>query len=127
MEQARQVQVAAGRMDPEVKARWVAALRSGEYKQTKRALRLDGGHCCLGVLCDLYAKEHGFAWEHTADLEGENAGLPNNDVCKWAGITANERVEIDGERARLYDHNDGAGDTEPRTFAQIADAIEAQL
>lgn len=45
---------------------WVAALRSGEYDQTKGALRRTAGpalpedtppgYCCLGVLCDVAAK-----------------------------------------------------------------------
>ena len=42
--------------------KWVDALRSGEYKQTRGALRGDDEgnepkFCCLGVACDLYAKE----------------------------------------------------------------------
>ena len=35
-------------------AEWVKALRSGEYMQTKRRLSDGaGGHCCLGVLCEV--------------------------------------------------------------------------
>jgi hypothetical protein len=50
----------------EVKAKWVAALRSGKYDQTKGYLRrtkpskMSGdapGFCCLGVLCDIAVKE----------------------------------------------------------------------
>lgn len=50
-------------MDTDVKERWVAALRSGEYTQAKGNLKVklegDGryGHCCLGVLCDLAAED----------------------------------------------------------------------
>jgi hypothetical protein len=46
-----------------VRARWVAALRSGDYRQAKQELAkpvpvaADGtselGYCCLGVLCEL--------------------------------------------------------------------------
>ena len=48
-------------MNKEVKQQWVAALRSGEYKQGKNALRRqyegeDAEFCCLGVLCDLAVK-----------------------------------------------------------------------
>lgn len=43
--------------------KWVAALRSGEYSQTKKVLRDDHGFCCLGVACDVYAKEYGLEWE----------------------------------------------------------------
>lgn len=39
-------------MDAELKAKWVTALRSGEYRQTMGVLRgSGGGYCCLGVLC----------------------------------------------------------------------------
>lgn len=48
-------------MNPEIKAKWVAALRSGEYLQgTGQLLNTYSGaskYCCLGVLCDLLVKE----------------------------------------------------------------------
>ncbi len=45
---------------PEVKVRWLAALRSGQYQQGKGRLRSeDNEYCCLGVLCDLLEPE---AW-----------------------------------------------------------------
>ena len=40
-------------MTPEQKA-WLAALRSGTYKQTIGTLRRDDGYCCLGVACELH-------------------------------------------------------------------------
>lgn len=41
-------------MNPEIKAKWVAALTSGEYEQTRNYLRRVGnGYCCLGVLCEV--------------------------------------------------------------------------
>lgn len=44
-------------MNPEVKALWLNALRSGEYQQgTGKLKQTYGGdqrYCCLGVLCDL--------------------------------------------------------------------------
>lgn len=33
-----------------LKERWIAALRSGEFKQGRAALFKDGKYCCLGVL-----------------------------------------------------------------------------
>jgi hypothetical protein len=52
-------------MNPERKAKLVAALRSGEYKQTQGCLRQDDSFCCLGVATDLYIKD-------TDDGEWEN-------------------------------------------------------
>jgi hypothetical protein len=31
-------------MDPEIKAKWIAALRSGKYKQGRNKLRSDNSH-----------------------------------------------------------------------------------
>lgn len=121
------------KMNPEVKARWVAALRSGEYKQTKGVLKKNGGHCCLGVLCDLYAREAGLPNWGVASLsdaaEGKaffaqqgDAGLPGARVVIWSGLNPDANVRIKSTRQPLYDHNDNGA-----TFAEIADAIEKQL
>ena len=40
-------------MNPELKQKWVAALRSGDYEQARGALGDGTGYCCLGVLCDI--------------------------------------------------------------------------
>lgn len=38
------------RMPKELLAKWLAALRSGEYKQSRESLYDGNGYCCLGVL-----------------------------------------------------------------------------
>lgn len=124
-------------MDARIKKLWVAALRSGEYKQGKGRLRrpLPGSEfefCCLGVLCDLHAKE-------TRQGEWLNGGykvpdfgsssaytLPPIEVYRWAGIGVQVDMHdtlflIDGLRAGLDTHNDSGA-----TFEQIAKAIEEQ-
>lgn len=41
-------------MKKAVADRWVAALRSGIFKQgTKAELKSEKGYCCLGVLCEI--------------------------------------------------------------------------
>lgn len=125
------------KMNPEIKARWVSALRSGEYKQARNDLCADGAFCCLGVLCDLYERERGIdGWRFG---KGSNPssylgslGTPPKEVCEWAGLNGhNPKVLIQGRLAGLASHNDGEeteDDVRPgRTFAEIADAIEAQL
>lgn len=37
--------------------RWVKALRSGKYKQTKNKLATPDGFCCLGVACEMFHKQ----------------------------------------------------------------------
>jgi hypothetical protein len=56
-------------MHKEIALRWAETLRSGNYQQTQDYLRDHMGHCCLGVLCDIYRVEQGKGqW----DLEGGN-------------------------------------------------------
>lgn len=118
-------------MNPEVKARWVAALRSGEYRQAQSALRTKDGHCCLGVLCDLFSKADGRRGWRTRDLSDAvntsgvfdgDPGMPGAVVTVWAELDPEKKVWIGGKRQELYNHNDAGA-----TFAQIADAIEEQL
>lgn len=114
------------RMKKSVKARWVAALRSGEYKQGIGELRsADDRFCCLGVLCDL----HGDRWRHDSHDEPysydqhSHFNLPPKTMVAAFGFDWGKvHVKIGKHVATLYDHNDAG-----RTFAEIADAIEAQL
>lgn len=121
-----------------VKQRWVAALRSGEYKQAHGALRTVNpdddtalNHCCLGVLCDLYAAETGIDWKRSILSEvpvvylGAVDSLPE-EVREWAGLSGAD------PRARgftLAELNDGTEDdgVPAHSFDQIADIIEEEL
>lgn len=124
------------KMNPEIKAKWVAALRSGEYNQAVSVLRNGYGFCCLGVLCDLFASEHGMGdWD--VNRLGGNDGddeEPSDEVREWARLPAcNPIVRFEDGEAPVSVFNDGGiipftGRTvQRRTFAEIADAIEAQL
>lgn len=115
-------------MNPEIKAKWVAALRSGKYKQGSGYLRQGVEFCCLGVLCDVYAKNVRGRWRAVDGavykaFYGYNITLPEL-VMAWAKLEddGGGDVEISGKRDSLWSHNDNG-----RTFAEIADAIEAQL
>lgn len=115
-------------MKPEIKARWVAALRSGEYKQgTDRLKTPNGEFCCLGVLCDLYHKEKTAGiWDGSGNLDGIQ--LPASCVMDWAGLLSdNPDVLAYGVSGPLSAHNDGDYSHGPLPFSEIADAIEAQL
>jgi hypothetical protein len=100
-------------MDEDVKAKWVTALRSGAYAQTKSQLRNDMGHCCLGVLCDLHDPD---GWEDDETYLGDSVDdLPALDVLRPAGL--------DLATAKTLAEMNDAG----TSFAQIADWIEANL
>jgi len=108
-------------MNPEIKAKWVAALRSGEYVQGRGALRRDDNtYCCLGVLCDLHAKETGEPWERPPgdayNYHAKGAYLPPL-VVEWAGLYNSLGPSFEG--VGVVDMNDG-GDS----FEKIADFIE---
>lgn len=123
-------------MNPEIKAKWLAALRSGEYKQGRGYLQNGKGEfCCLGVLCDLYRKETGngvwkvYYKEKTFQLgKSIYPDFPPDAVINWAEFGDQTsslrgiRVNIDGLTTTLDDHNDSK-----KTFSQIADAMEDQI
>jgi hypothetical protein len=114
-------------MNPHIKSKWVAALRSGQYKQGSGRLRdKKNRFCCLGVLCNLHAQafpEFAAGELNPLRYAGYEGCIPPI-VMKWADIEDNRGgwVVIDGSRRALTGHMDAG-----RTFAEIADAIEAQL
>ena len=125
-------------MKADIKAKWVAALRSGQYEQAEGVLRNDEGYCCLGVLCDLYAKETGMDWWDGGGeyaMHGNNNTLPI-EVRAWAKL-----ADEFGSYVEIETDEDGAthppyrtdvsltelNDTWNYDFKQIADVIEQQL
>jgi len=118
-------------MDPQIRARWVAALRSGEYEQGREVLRSGDTFCCLGVLCELAIQDGALAppsrGENGNWLYGGTDDYLPDAVQNWAGLTArNPYVTVKGAREPLAILNDQGGldDDGPWTFAQIADLIE---
>jgi hypothetical protein len=137
-------------MNPDVKQKWIAALRSGDYKQTREQLRRRNSYCCLGVLTDLYDKNKveskdcwcGNSYSYT---NGEakckaNLLLPP-PVMEWAGLEASNpnveyptrigwtdtpdqcnKMSLEPDFASLAYLND----SEKLNFNQIADIIEEQ-
>lgn len=91
-------------MDAEVKVKWLAALRSGNYEQARGKLKIDKAYCCLGVLAHVQKSRVGT--------------LPQADVLPdrlSAGLTK--------EAQRELAHRNDAGSS----FAEIADYIEKTL
>ncbi len=124
----------------ERRAKLVAALRSGQYKQTRSQLRktLPEAYCCLGVACDIFRRDEEIAerfreafdgtpldWDGVAFLDADTQ-LPE-DVAEYYGFRTQEGAFwIDGpagtDFATLIDLNDSA----KKSFAEIADVIEAE-
>ncbi len=60
-------------MNPERKAQWVAALRSGEFPQGQSELKTaEGEFCCLGVACELAYREGKLNFGEVASDEEDN-------------------------------------------------------
>lgn len=123
-------------MNADIKAKWVAALRSGEYTQGKNQLRTETESgpvfCCLGVLCDLHQQvTPGARWTQQSRYYTGKAGAisvvgyPPDAVRKWAGLSSGspDITLADGKRTDLSNLNDVHG----ATFAEIATLIEEQL
>lgn len=125
-------------MNKEIKTDWVAALRSGEYQQVQRMLCSveDGevtGHCCLGVLTDLYLKDKDLTLDELRTSEGGSEYLTRS-VREWSGLSESDPgvlVEPVGDehiiRMNLSELNDGGTWVGRMNFKQIAYLIEAQL
>lgn len=100
----------SNKMRPEVKKKWVAALRSGKYEQSTGALRKEDGYCCLGVLCDLHRKtikKKDCKWD-LIDYSyfGHDSLLPT-EVIAWARLDSEDpTVTRDGEAEPLSELND---------------------
>lgn len=129
-------------MNEEIKALWLAALRSGDYKQGKHVLRAGDKFCCLGVLCDLAFKAGRVETRQLDDVVNEDgepvttgyvdtngmirSGVLPQSVVDWAGLNdSNPAVVVDpesGYKSRLSSLNDAG-----RPFTKIADYIEGSL
>ena len=122
-------------MNQEVKAQWVAALRSGAYEQGRSHLRsTEDKFCCLGVLCDV-AVEQGLATWQPSMLNPDafyvagkgtdrSPALLPVVVQQWAGLCGSPQFTGGGGEyagCALTSVNDN----EQETFSGIADLIEA--
>ena len=106
---------------------WVAALRSGKYTQVKGALHFKGGHCCLGVACEVYDEYmDGPGWQgdtnDAASYMGEISSLPS-EVQEWFGLMSSGgavyRPDSTCIETNLIAMNDNGF-----SFEKIAQAIE---
>lgn len=106
-------------MDPVLKTKWLAALRSGEYKQGKHFLvdhnaeNNETTHCCLGVLCEVAGSRR---------LPSVDGYMVNYVVCteELADYAFGLTLKI---QKYLMSMNDNQG----KSFNEIADWIEENL
>jgi hypothetical protein len=118
-------------MNPEVKAKWLKALRSGEYKQGRQRLRKDNRFCCLGVLCDIYIKDtQRGKWENDTFIDVDGArerGILTNGVVEWSGLeNGNPTLTVYSEALKDLDSLTEMNDR-GMSFNEIANFIEQNL
>lgn len=96
----------------ELMQKWVAALRSGYYKQGKGKLRpYEDKYCCLGVLCNLIDPNHWNEIDRQYVYKDFQSMLPSED---------RNNIGIDyGTMALLIKKND-----QGETFQEIADYLQ---
>jgi hypothetical protein len=121
-------------MNPELKSKWLTALRSGEYPQTTGVLRDNKGFCCLGVLCDVMDNSK---WSDT--VGGDGYGYYFDSREDETNIPAQERKELGLHKmvkpplSEQYDEQlletvlIEMNDSHNQNFLEIATFIEANL
>jgi hypothetical protein len=113
----------------QVRDKWVAALRSGAYRQGRGLLRSSTDeYCCLGVLCEL-AVADGIIDSPKVQARGGSAylygqqreiGFLPNEVIEWAGLTNGNPI-IGSLSATNWNDNRNA------PFLEIARLVEENL
>ena len=113
-------------MKSELKAKWLEALRSGKYRQKKKALRTDLGFCCLGVLVDVAEggsdtskpplwKKH-FTWQVRHKVQrGPARDCDGTILPETYGLTSGDILEL----TRINDTSDD--------FTRVIEYIEENI
>lgn len=112
--------------DPALKVRWLEALRSKKYEQTRGRLKrittvtadYTPGYCCMGVLCDIVDSTK---WHEVEAFTGSiSAGWGDNMTMNYPpnSLGLDEVAQV-----MLGQMND----EREFTFEQIADWVEANL
>lgn len=93
-------------MNPDMKAKWIEALRSGKYQQGRNRLITESGrYCCIGVGAKVLFPEFEFNPDTATVCAAEKLGLTG------------------GQQQGLVEMND----FQDKSFAEIADYIEKNL
>lgn len=135
------------KLDKDVKAVWVEALRNGGYEQARGHLQGDDGNCCLGVMCrklgiPWFRNAEGFdvftayQWlvDHNIDdsviYDNEDDGCSNSlqlpdALAYYLGFETRELDLLMSLNDGTQDKSVGNGEGIRYTFKEIADVIES--
>jgi hypothetical protein len=139
------------KLPPDIKREWIAALRGGEFKQAREALRTDtgreSGYCCLGVMAEVldpgvlrndygeeFMDEELLTNEPWCTAHGIRKVLeqPVTDTWDWAGFERGpelhaRHLRIAGRPWMVQSALVAMNDEGHCTFEEIADVIERNL
>lgn len=110
-------------MKKDIAEKWVAALRSGDYKQGILNLRNHKDEfCCLGVLCEIMGVEKEFSGNRYL-YDGCGAGIMSSvriltGIKSDLGYLYTPKYSSDSCLASMNDQG--------KTFSEIADIIEEE-
>lgn len=113
-------------MKPEIKQKFVQALKSGDYEQVIAGplrVKLDNGkyqYCLLGVLIDLYCRETNNTWK---DVVHKDNLTYSEEVLQWSGFRPEDFLYINGVTAYPQIH----ADHWKIPFMVLGDAIQEQM
>lgn len=107
-------------MKPELKEKWLTALRGGNYRQGRTALRNSNSEfCCLGVLCDVLDPSQ---WLTDDESYGDWSFREPN-AYDYPDISTYRKTGMMSEQGRHLAEMNDAG----KSFAEIADWIEKNV
>jgi hypothetical protein len=99
---------------------WLAALRSGDYKQGRRYLYSDGCHCVFGVLCEIAPNIERRLFDATRDLWAYREKGVEDFRHEYVCIVPDCLGVIN--RWKVVEWNDG----DNLSFEEIANLLEAE-
>lgn len=116
-------------MRKDVKEAWVAALCSGEYRQTTKTLADCQGHCCLGVLAEVLNKQFPEVYAETQtefEKTAEGIMIYAGTADYRTGLLPESLIDNIGLRSQTQDELSLRNDN-GASFQEIAAYIKGNL
>ncbi len=108
------------------KEKWLKALRSGDFTQTKSQLTKQGKHCCLGVACKISG--------YSREKMGISGTILSDNFPAIPGVLCTDKerdyeglMDRDGDNTSVPDLLMAMNDTYGKSFDEIADWVEENL
>jgi hypothetical protein len=113
-----------GILNKKIKRKWLTALRSGKYKQTRTAQlhnKKANSYCCLGVL------QHCLNGEIDGYLIPREGWYADNGMVNIRDQSYNGEIKLSKNNNSIEDKLTSLNDSAKYNFAKIADWIEENL